>query len=99
MKIFCRSGFGRGPFLFTYGHPISNLNAIDPPFLFVDLSSVEEAGFSEYLDAFKAQIKSDDINDGSKINTVRLKLLSLILLGTGILDPVEKAVAEILHTP
>jgi hypothetical protein len=96
---FCRSGFGRGPFLFTYARPVSKLAVIEPPFLFLDLSSVEQAAFEEYLEAFKTQIKSEDITDGSKINTVRLKVLSLILLGSGLLDPVEKAIAEIIHVP
>ncbi len=97
MKAFCASAFGRGPFLLTYSHPASKLSYMPPPFLFVDLSTVEEGAFSEYLEAYKGQVKREDITDGSRINTVRLKILSLILSGAGILNPVEKALAEILH--
>ena len=97
MKNFCASAFGRGPFLFTYSHPASKLSNIPPPFLFVDLSTVDDGAFSEYLEAYKSQVKREDITDGSRINTVRLKILSLILSGAGIINPVEKALADILH--
>jgi hypothetical protein len=99
MKDFCGSAFGQGPFLFTYAHPASTLNQIPPPFIFVDLSSVDQGAFAEYIEAYKEQVKSADVTDGSKINTIRLKVLSLIMSATGILNPIEKSVAGILHVP
>lgn len=97
MHDFCNSAFGQGPILFTYGHPVSSLKSVPPPFLFVDLSSVEKGAFTEYLAAYKEQVKSEDITDGRKINTLRLKLLSLILSGSGLIRPVDEAIAGILH--
>ena len=97
MVKFCRSEFGRGPFLFTYARPASVLDRIPPPLLFVDLSEVGEEAFLEYIAAYKTQVKSDDINDGSKIDTMRLKILRLLVAGKGLLVPIEKAIAYVIH--
>jgi hypothetical protein len=98
MASFCDSAFGQGPFLLTYMRPASALDTIPPPFLFVDLSSVQQGAFAEYVAAYKAQVKSEDVSDRSKIDTMRLKVLNLILAGTGLINPIETAVADILHS-
>jgi hypothetical protein len=99
MSEFCHSSFGRGPFLFTYFGPTSKLQSVPPPYLFIDLSSVDQNAFGEYVTAYKDQIKSEDITDNSKINTLRLRVLSLILSATGIINPAQKAIAQIMHAP
>jgi hypothetical protein len=99
MAEFCRSSFGKGPFLLTYFSPSSTLEKISPPYLFIDLSTVDQGAFSEYIKAYKDQVKSEDVSDGSKINTLRLRILSLILSATGIINPVQKAIAAIMHAP
>jgi hypothetical protein len=101
MASFCSSGYGKGPFLFTYVHPVSGLGnlSLPPPFLFVDLSTVEPAAFAEYVDAYKAQVKSEDISDRSKIDTIRLRVLKVITAAASLLNPIDTAMANILHAP
>jgi hypothetical protein len=64
----------------------------------MDLSDVHERAFPEIIDAFKAQVKREDITDRAKIDTLRLKLLSITLKAADWLVPVRKALAEIVYS-
>jgi hypothetical protein len=76
----------------------SKVTPVPPPFLFMDLSDVHERAFPEIITAFKAQVKREDISDGAKIYTLRLKLLSIVLTAADFVAPVQKAMADIVHT-
>jgi hypothetical protein len=95
----CRGGLSRGPYIFTYASPASTMSLMPPPFLFVDLSDIHEQAFGEFVDAFKAQVKRDDITDKARIRTLRLTILSVALTAADWVNPVEKAVADIVHSP
>lgn len=64
----------------------------------MDLSDVHERAFPEIIAAFRAQVKREDIGDRAKIDTLRLKLLSIVLTAADFVAPVQKATADIVHT-
>jgi hypothetical protein len=93
----CAGDLSRGPYLFTYARPVSNLSPVPPPYLFVDLSPVHERAFSEFIAAYKAQVKRSDYTDRERIETFRLRLLSIVLTATDWIGPARAAVADIVH--
>jgi hypothetical protein len=98
VKVVCEGDLSRGPYIFTYAQPASEISPVPPPFLFMDLSDVHERAFPEIIAAFKAQVKREDISDRAKIDTLRLRLLSIVLTAADWIGPVQKAMAEIVHT-
>jgi len=99
IRQLCNSDLSRGPYIFTYASPASSMNSVPPPFLFVDLSSVHEQAFGELIAAFRAQVKRDDITDQARIRTLRLTILNVALTAADWVSPVEKAIADIVHSP
>jgi hypothetical protein len=99
VRVLCDGDLSRGPYIFTYASPASHMNSVPPPFLFVDLSNVHEQAFGEFIDAFKSQVKSDDITDQARIQTLRLTILNVALTAADWVNPVEKAIADIVHSP
>ena len=97
VRELCEGDLSRGPYLFTYVSPASTLSPIPPPYLFVDLSDVHDGAFSEFIRAYKAQVKRTDIDDYERIETFRLELLSIVLTATGWVTPIKKAVEDIIH--
>jgi len=93
----CATDLSRGPYLFSYSHPISALSLVPPPYLFVDLSSVHELAFGEFVSAYKEQIKRSDYTDLKRIDNLRLRLLSIVLTAADWTTPIKGAIAEILH--
>ena len=79
IKAVCEGDLSRGPYIFSYAKPASKVAPVPPPFLFMDMSDVHERAFPEFIAAFTAQVKREDISDRAKIDTLRLKLLSIIL--------------------
>ena len=71
VRDLCQGDMSRGPYIFTYAGPASNLEPVPPPFLFVDLSDVDPRAFGEFISAYRAQVKREDIADGARINTPR----------------------------
>jgi hypothetical protein len=98
IKSVCEGGLSKGPYIFAYAKPASNVTPVPPPFLFMDLSDVHERAFPQFIAAFKAQVKREDISDGARINTLRLKILSITLTAADWLAPVQKALADIVHS-
>src|SRR5262245_2113938 len=94
----CRSDLSRGPFIFTYAEPASKLAPVAPPYLLVDLREVHPRAFAEFVSAFQAQVKSEDVNGGARLNTLRLKILNIVLTAADWTAPVPKAVADIAHS-
>lgn len=95
----CNGDLSRGPYIFTYASPASTIEPVPPPFLFVDLSDVHERAFGEFLAAFQAQVKREDISDHARIGTLRLKVLDLALTAADWIGPVQKALADIVRSP
>jgi hypothetical protein len=98
VRELCEGDLSRGPYIFTYASPASNMSSVPPPFLFVDLSDVHEQAFSELLAAFKAQVKRDDVSDQARIRTLRLTILQITLKAADWVSPVQKALADIIHS-
>jgi hypothetical protein len=94
----CQGDLSNGPYIFTYAKPASSLEPVPPPFLFVDLTVVDPKAFGEYVSAFKAQVKREDISDGARINTLRLTLLNAAIKAGTLVEPIETAVKKIIHS-
>jgi hypothetical protein len=94
----CQSDLSRGPFIFTYAEPASKLAPIEPPYLLVDLREVHPRAFPEFVSAFQAQVKSEDVTGGARLHTLRLKILNMVLTAADWTTPVQKAVADIAHS-
>jgi hypothetical protein len=94
----CNGSLSHGPYIFTYASPTSVMNPAPQPFL-VDLSDIHEQAFAELIDAFMTQVKRDDITDRAKIRTLRLAILNVALTAADWVSPVEKALADIVHSP
>jgi hypothetical protein len=99
IRELCDGDLSRGPYIFTYASPASSMDSVPPPFLFVDLSNVHEQAFGELIAAFRAQVKRDDITDQARIRTLRLTILDIALTAADWVNPVEKAIAEIVYSP
>jgi hypothetical protein len=97
MRELCAGDMSRGPYIFTYAHPASSLEPVPPPFLFVDLSDIDPKAFGEFISAFRAQVKRDDISDGARIGSLRLKILNIALMGAAWITPVQRAMSDIVH--
>jgi len=97
LRDICSGSLSYGPYLFTYYSKLDAKDKLAPPALFVDLTSVHQKAFSTYIDAYKAQVKREDISDKAKIEALSLKLLSILLDASDILPPVKDAVAGIVH--
>ena len=94
----CSGDMSRGPYIFTYAKPASSLEPVPPPFLLVDLSEVHQQAFGEFVSAFKAQVKREDVTDGARINSLRLKLLDIVLKASDWVSPIQKSIADIVHS-
>ena len=97
MREMCGSDL-KGPYIFTYTAAASKLAPVPPPYLFVDLSTVHERAFAEVLSAFREQVKRDDISDNARIDTLRLRILQLVLTGSDWIGPMEHTIAEIVRS-
>jgi hypothetical protein len=96
VRDLCSGGLSRGPYIFTYAAPASTIEPVPPPFLFVDLSDMDDRGFAELLDAFRAQVLREDISDRVRIDTLRLKVLEYLLRGVVAIGPIEKTIYAVL---
>ena len=68
-----------------------------PPYLFIDLSNVHERAFGEFIAAYKEQVKRNDFSDLERIDTFRLRVLSIILTAADWVGPIKGAVADTVH--
>jgi hypothetical protein len=94
----CNGELSRGPYIFSYASPASKLEPVPAPYLFVDLSDVHERAFGEFLAAFQAQVKREDIGDRVRIETLRLRVLDITLTAADWVSPIQKAIADIVRT-
>lgn len=98
MNELCKGDTSRGPYIFTYEKPASDMEPVPPPFLFVDLSDVHQGAFGEFVSAFKSQVKQEDFASGAKLNTKRLALLKIALKASDWIPAVQKSVTDIVHS-
>ena len=94
----CEGDLSRGPFIFTYEKPASTFEPIQAPYLFVDLRDVHEHAFAEFVSAYQQQVKSENVNSGELLNTLRLKLLNLALNAADFVKPIPDALADAIHS-
>ncbi len=97
MKDLCRGSMSRGPYILTYAKPASGLEPVPPPFLFVDLSDVNPNAYPEFIGAFRAVVKQDDVTDDAKLHSLRLKVLNIALTAADWVPLVERSVVDIVH--
>jgi tetratricopeptide (TPR) repeat protein len=98
LRQLCGSDLSRGPFIFTYEKPASAFEPVPAPYLFVDLRDVHEHAFAEFVSAYQEQVKSDNVNEGERLNTLRLKFLNLTLNAADFFKPVPEALAVVIHS-
>jgi hypothetical protein len=98
LRRLCGSDLSRGPFIFTYEKPASTFQPVQAPYLFVDLRDVNEHAFAELVSAYQQQVKSEDVNSGERLNTLRLKFLNLTLNAADFFKPIPEALADVIHS-
>ena len=92
---FCAAS-GGGPFLLAHETWLPDGDRITPPLLVVDLSTVHEAAFGEFIRAVKEQVMLSDFSAGERLVTLRLQLLTIVLDVADWLAPIRKSIAEIV---
>jgi hypothetical protein len=97
IRDLCATDLSDGPYLFTYARPVSTLSSIPPPYLVLDLSHVHILAFGEFIAAYKAQVKRIDYSDHERINTLRLRVLNILLTAADWISPTKSAIADILY--
>jgi hypothetical protein len=98
LRQLCGGDLSRGPFIFTYEKPASTFEPVQAPYLFVDLRDVHERAFAEFVSAYQQQVKSEDVNSGERLNTLRLKVLNLTLNAADFVKPIPEALADVIHS-
>jgi hypothetical protein len=98
LRQLCGGDLSRGPFIFTYEKPASTFEPVQAPYLFVDLRDVHERAFAEFVSAYQQQVKSEDVNSGERLNTLRLKLLNLALNAADFVKPIPDALADAIRS-
>lgn len=97
LRKVCDTDLSRGPYLFTYPRPASEVISLSPPYLFVDMSNVHERAFGEFFAAYKEQMKRPDFNDIGRIDNLRLRILSIVLTAADWIDPIRGAIADTIY--
>jgi hypothetical protein len=49
------------------------------------------------VSAYQQQVKSEDVNSGERLNTLRLKFLNLTLNAADFVKPIPEALADVIH--
>lgn len=93
---FCAGRSGHGPFLLTHERWLIGDEPVTAPLLVVDLSEVHQDAFGAFIRAVKEQVMLPEFNSGERLNTLRLRLLTIILDAAYELDPIKTSIAEIV---
>jgi hypothetical protein len=97
LRDICVSDLSGGPYVVTYAKPIGSLTKIPPPLLFVDMSDINQRAFSTLLACYKTQVKRDDFSDMAKINTLKNRILSVILTAADWTAPIKGSLTSIIY--
>lgn len=92
----CRPTALRGPYLLTHPRPQSQLETVELPYLFVDLSHVRERAYPEFIRAVKEQVRRPDFTDRERIDSFRLRLLNITLSAEDWVRPVSDGIEGII---
>lgn len=58
---------------------------------------MHERAFGNFIAAYKQQVKRADYTDRERVNTLRLRLLSIVLTAADGVEPIRVSIADILH--
>ena len=83
----CGGDLSLGPYIFTFLQPVTGLETMPAPFLLLDLSNVHERAFGEFVAAYKEQVRQPQFSDRNRIDTFRLRILSVVLTSADWLKP------------
>ncbi|HKU13578.1 MAG TPA: hypothetical protein VJQ52_04230 [Steroidobacteraceae bacterium] len=83
----CGGDLSLGPYIFTFLQPVTGLEKMPAPFLLLDLSNVHERAFGEFVAAYKEQVRQPQFSDRRRIDTFRLRILSVVLTSADWLKP------------
>lgn len=97
MTSLCKSPMSGGPYILAGARPASSLEPVPPPFLFVDLSDINPHTYPEFIYAFRAAVKQEDVTDDAKLHSLRLKVLNLALTAADWTSKVKRSTADIVH--
>lgn len=97
MTVLCKGPMSRGPYILAGARPASSLEPVPPPFLFVDLSDINPHAYPEFISAFRAVVKQEDVTDDAKLHSLRLKVLNLALTPADWTSKVKRSVVDIAH--
>jgi hypothetical protein len=98
MTSLCKSPMSGGPYILTNARPASSLEPVPPPFLFVDLSDINPHAYPEFISAFRAVAKQEDLTDDAKLHSLRLKVLNLALTAADWSSKAKRPVIDIVHS-
>ncbi len=76
---------------------MSALSPVPPPYLVLDLSGTHVRAFREFITAYQEQVKRPNYPDRERIDTLRLRVLSIVLTAADWITPATSAIADILH--
>lgn len=96
VRALCAGDLSGGPYLFTYSRPASRLDTLPPPYLVLDLGSVHPAAFTNFIAAYKAQVKRTDYTDRERIDAFNLVLPNITLTAADVVSPVVKSVKDLI---
>jgi len=97
MTSLCKGPMTGGPYILANARPASSLEPVPPPFLFVDLSDINPSAYPEFISAFRAVVKQEDVTDDAKLHSLQLKVLNLSLTAADWTPRVKKSIVDILH--
>ena len=83
----CEGDLSLGPYIFTFLQPVTVVERVPAPFLLLDLSNVHERAFGEFVSAYKEQVRQPQFSDRHRIDTFRLRLLSVVLTSADWVKP------------
>jgi hypothetical protein len=83
----CAGDRSPGPYIFTFLQPVTGLAEVPAPFLLLDLGNVHERAFGEFVAAYKEQVRQPQFSDRQRIDTFRLRILSVVLTSADWLKP------------
>ena len=76
---------------------MSSLSPVPPPYLVLDLSGTHVGAFREVITAYQEQVKRPNYPDRERIDTLCLRVLSIVLTAADWITPTTSAMADILH--
>jgi hypothetical protein len=93
----CHGGLSAGPYLFSYASPLGDGAHMAPPALFVDLTGYRPEAFPTIVDAYKAQVKREDISDRKEIDAFSITVLNALETAAAWANPIQHAIGDVIQ--